>query len=218
MSRFFPIAMLFLLAGLTVSGLASVAFADTITFSGAIIQSTGDGTGPAVNNPTLNNIQDLQAYLVTLVFAGSISAPGNYDLTGANLTLSDPAAPAIETSFDMVKLSITANAGFDDFSLLGCLTTGSGCLFGNELDANFRIPSAGLNSQNVAATGLDQPHPLDLLEDDGITDIHGTITTYSNSAAASVPEPSTAVLLGGVLAGLAATKAIGGKSKREKNI
>src|SRR5207249_3705963 len=47
--------------------------AATITFSGIITQSTQDGTGPAVNNPSLNNIQDLQAYTVTLAFAGSIT-------------------------------------------------------------------------------------------------------------------------------------------------
>src|SRR6266567_3282382 len=197
MSRFFSITMLFLLAGF-----ANVAFADIISFGGAIIQSTQDGTGPAVNNPGLNNIQDLQSYLVTLMFTGSITAPGTYNLTGANLTFSDATAAATETGFGSISLTITANAGFDDFSLLGCLTTGSGCLFGNQLDANFRIPSAGLNSQNVAATGLDQPHPLDLLEDDGITDIHGTISSYSYTGHVSaVPEPSTGVLLGCLLAG-----------------
>jgi hypothetical protein len=32
--------------------------ADTLTIGGAINQSTQDGTGPAVNNPSLNNISD----------------------------------------------------------------------------------------------------------------------------------------------------------------
>jgi hypothetical protein len=202
MSRFFSITILFLLAGF-----ANVAFADIVSFGGAIIQSTPDGTGPAVNNPSLNNILDLQTYLVTLTFTGSITAPGTYDLTGGNLTFSVPTAPASEASFGSLSLTITANGGFDDFSFLGCLTTGSDCLVGNQLDANFRILATGLNAQNVAATGLDPPHPLDLLEDDGITDIHGTITSYSYTGPVSaVPEPSFAVLLACIFVGLAVAK------------
>ena len=72
------------------------------------------------------------------------------------------------------------------------------------------------------AIGLDPPHPLDLLEDDGITDIHGSIATYSYAGPVSaIPKPSPAVLLGGVLAALAAASRIqrnGTKSKREKTI
>lgn len=185
------------LAVLTVCSLASVAAAGAITFGGQITQSTQDGTGPAGNNIALNNIQDLQTFLVTLVFPGSITAPGTY--AGTSLTFSDPAAPASETSFGSSSLTITANGGFDDFSLLGCLTTGSGCLVGNQLDASFRISAAMFNSLAVTATGLDLPHPLDLLEDDGTTDIQGTITTYSNSSAAAVPEASSLSLFGGGL-------------------
>jgi hypothetical protein len=181
------------LTGLAVSVLANVAVADIITFGGTITQSTQDGTGPAVNNPGLNNILDLQAYTVTLGFLGSITVPGTYNLS--SLTFRVPTAPASEISFGSISLTITANGGFDQFSLLGCLTTGGGCFVGNQLDANFQIPAAGLNSQNVAATGLDPPHPLDLLEDDGITDIQGTITTYSNTSANAVPEPSSLSLL-----------------------
>ena len=115
------------LTGLAVCGFANVAAAGTITFGGQITQSTPDGTGPAANNLGLNNILDLQAYLVTLNFAGSIAAPGTYNLTGSSLTFSDPTAPASESSFDAINLTITLNGGFDEFSLLGCLTTGSGC-------------------------------------------------------------------------------------------
>src|SRR5690349_20751802 len=41
---------------LLVIGLVRLATADTITISGVIAQSTSDGTGPAANNPSLNNI------------------------------------------------------------------------------------------------------------------------------------------------------------------
>jgi hypothetical protein len=78
---------------------------------------------------------------------------------------------------------------------LACLTTGSGCPLGNQLDANFSIVAGGLNSQNVAATGMGLA-PLDLLEDDGVTDIHGSVTSYSQTA---VPEPSSLDLSAWVL-------------------
>jgi hypothetical protein len=78
--------MMFRIA-LVCCGLAVAASADTISFGGVIIQSTQHGTGPAVDNPSLNNIQDLQAYTTTLTFAGSITAPGTY-------------APAMESGFD----------------------------------------------------------------------------------------------------------------------
>src|SRR6266496_6608987 len=94
------------LAALAVCGFAKVAVADTITFGGNITQSTQDGTGPAVNNPALNTILDLQGYLVTLVFTGSVTAPGSYNLTGASLTFSDATAAASETSFDSINLTI----------------------------------------------------------------------------------------------------------------
>jgi hypothetical protein len=180
-------------------GVARPAAADTITFSGTITQLQ-DESVPATNNPALNDIQLGDAYMVTLAFAGSITMPGTYSLTGSSLTFADGAAGATETSFGQISLTVTANGIFDDLSLLGCLTTGSGCLVGNQLTANFRIPAASLNSQNVAAIGLDQPHPLDLLEDDASTDIHGSITTYSYVRTAGVPEPSSVVLLSCALA------------------
>jgi len=202
------------------SAFVCAAFADSITIAGGITQSVQDGTGPAVNNTSLNNIDDLQAYTLTLVFPGSIAAPGMYNLTGSSLTFSVPAAPASETIFSTISVTITQNAGFDEFSLLACLANG-GCLAGNQLTANFKILATGLNSQNVPAIGLDQPHPMDLLEDDGTTDIQGSITTFNGSATA-VPETSSLVLVGFGLAALGAKcrRGInrGVKARQEKTI
>jgi PEP-CTERM motif len=185
---------------------ASTVSADVLTVSGQITQSTADGTGPAMNNPSLNNIHDLDAYTVTLAFMSSIAGPGMYDLTGSSLMFNDASAPASESSFGSIHLIVTSNGILDNISLLGCLTTGSDCSLGNQLDANFQIPATGLNSQNVAAAGLDQPHPLDLLEDDGVTDIHGTISSYSYARSSAIPEPTSLLLFTGGLAfvGLAA--------------
>jgi hypothetical protein len=211
------------LAAAAICGFAQVAAADVIAFSGAITQSTSDGTGPAVNNPALNLIADGDPFTVTLNFAGSIGSPGTYPLTltGAGMIFQDPTAPAIENLFVSASLTVSpdVNPLYDDISLLGCLSSGSGCAFGNQLDANFAIPATGLNSQNVAAIGLDQPHPLDLLEDDGATDIQGSITGYSY-----VPEPSLMALVGCALAALVAAnrRLVGGDKsvqiKEEKSI
>ena len=174
---------------------ANMALADSITFGGVITQSTQDGTGPAVNNPSLNNIRDGDAYSVMLGFAGQVTTTGTYDLTGASLVFRDLTNSAMEASFHFISLTVSADGSFDNISLLGCLTTGSGCNLGNELAANFRIPLGSLNSQNVAAQGIPNLNPsLDLLEDDGVTDIQGSVTTYSY-----IPEPWTVALLWPVL-------------------
>jgi len=171
--------------------------ADTLTVGGVINQSIQDGTGPAVNNPSLNNILDGAFYTVNLGFAESITSPGTYDLTGLNLRFEVVTDSAIENSFDSVSLTVAQSGSFDQISILACLTTGSGCNQGNELDLDFMIPSANLNSENVVAQGIPNLLPLDLLEDDGITDIHASVTSYSYtpSAAAVVPEPSASVML-----------------------
>ena len=193
--RAMPIGQM-LMAILAVCGFARHASADQIVFGGLITQSTLDGTGPAVNNPALNNILDGDVYDVTLGFTGSITSPGTFALTGATLLFSDPSAPAAESSFSSASLSVSTDGSLYDISLLGCLSTGSGCLLGNELDANFQIPTAGLNSQNVTARAIPGLNPsLDLLEDDGITDIQGSVTKYSYSRATATPEPSTIVPL-----------------------
>ncbi len=187
-----------LLTVVAVCGVANTVLADTISFGGVITQSTEDGTGAAVNNPSLNNIKDGMIYSVFLDFAGSILAPGTYNLTGGTLLFDNPAG-AREKNFDFISLTVSPDGGFDDISLLGCLTTGGGCLLGNELTANFSIPAGSLNSQNVVASGIPGLNPsFDLLEDDGVTDIQGSVTGYSY-----VPEPASAFLLCALLLPLA---------------
>ena len=174
--------------------LSSQAIADTITFGGIVAAAPG-GTGPAVNNPSLNNIQDDDSYLVTLTFTGSITAPGTYPLPGASLAFSDLDESASESSFSSVSLSVLTDGTFYDLSLLGCLSTGSGCLVGNYLSANFQIPSSSLNSAGVTAQSVPFIYPpLDLLEDDGMTEVQGSIESYSYTGSVSpVPEPSETI-------------------------
>ena len=179
-------------------GLANNALADTITFSGFITQSTPDGTGLAVNNPSLNAISDGDSFLATLTFTGSITAPGTYGLPGATLKFFDSSASVSETSFSSESFSVVPDGAADDLSLLGCLSTGGGCLVGNALSANFQISSSELNSANVTAQMIPNLFPpLDLLEDDGVTDIQGSIDSYSysGSGTSAVPEPSAIGLL-----------------------
>lgn len=192
------------------------AYADQVTVNGSITQSTADGTGPAVNNPSLNNVVDGDAYTVELSFTGSISVPGTYctagagcsgtfnNLSGWSLVFNDAAAPASETAFSSVSLTITENSGVDEFNWLGCLPTGTSCDQGNQLDLIFTIPSAGLNNQNVAAQ-LDPLHSssFELMEDDSLTNIFGSVTSYSYTV---TPEPGTFTLFASGLAGLAALR------------
>jgi len=180
----------------------AAASAGTIVISGTITQSVSDGTGPAANNTALNGIADGDPFTLMLAVPGTL---GTGTFAPSSLLFSVPAAPASESGFSSLSLTITASGANDIFSLLGCLNTGSGCAAGNELTANFRIPAALLNAANVAATGLDQPHPMDLLEDDGTTDIQGSIMGYS-----SVPEPSAVLLCCGGLLGLLLRKRQGG--------
>jgi hypothetical protein len=182
-----------------ICGFANAARADSLVFSGTISQSTQDGTGPAVNNPSLNAIQDGDLYRVVLAFAGSINGLGTYNFTGGSLGFFDPAASAAETSFGFISLTVSPDASFDDLSLLSCLSTGSGCFRGNQLAVDFRIFSASLNSVNVTADAIPGLTPsLDLLEDDGVTDIQGSVTNYSY-----VPEPPVGFMLCPLLALLA---------------
>jgi PEP-CTERM motif len=186
--------------------LANLACADTIAFSGIITQSTSDGTGPAVNNPSLNSIADGDTFLVTLTFTGSITGPGTSSPPGATLTFLDSTASVSETGFGGSKsVSVVSDGASYELSVFGCLTTGNdGCLGGNYLSANFQIPISGLNSASVTAQLVPNLYPpLDLEEDDGTTDIQGSINSYTYS---QVPEPSSAALLGLAAAVLAFAK------------
>jgi len=174
--------------------LAATLHADTITIGGVINQSTQDGTGPAINNPSLNNIPDGASYTTNPSFTESIQSPGTYDLTGSILFFNVGSVGAVENKFNFVILTVALSGPFDQVSILACLTTGSACNQGNELDLDFMIPAANLNGQNVVAQGILNLLPLDLLEDDGVIDIHGSITNYSYTAGSPAPEPSAFVL------------------------
>jgi PEP-CTERM motif len=187
---------------LFVSLFVAHSYAGSLVLNGSITQSTSDGTGPASLNPTLNSIQDAQSYTLTLNFAGSLPGSGTFDLTGSSLLFSVTDAPAVENNFSSISLTISPDGADQDFSLLACLA-GADCATGNFLSASFSVPSGSLGLPNVPATGLDQPHPLDLLEDDGVTDIQGTITSYSAAFISPVPEPSSFFLAALTLAGAA---------------
>jgi hypothetical protein len=200
-----------LLAVLPVIGLPQFVAADTIVFQGVITQSTADGTGPAINNPALNSIADGDNFMATLNFIGAINSPGTYPLAGATLLFRDTSAGAIESDFGALSITISANGLFDDISLLGCLNSGSGCLLGNQLAANFEIDGGLLNSENVAAATIFGLSPAtDLLEDDGSTDIQGSVNLYSyrESEANQVPEPATVGIAFAGLLALAAMRRI----------
>lgn len=173
--------------------------ADVIRFGGAINQSVQDGTGPAVNNPGLNNILDGAAFTVDIAFQGAITAPGTYQLTSALFSVAS--AGVTESDFDSASLTVLSlGGGLDELSLFACLSTGSGCNQGNELAMSLLIPAAQLNSATALPFAVSGLLPLDLLEDDGVTDIHGSIAQYSYTPPAGTPEPATFCEFGTALA------------------
>jgi hypothetical protein len=184
--------------------LTKAAVAGTITFSGLISQSTADGTGPASNNPALNNISDGDSYVVTVNSLTQILSPGLYNTPDLTLNFMDTSAGVSETAFNSASVSVIVDGSFFDLSVLGCLSTGSSCNSGNELDANFRIANTDLGSSSAPAFAIPVLNPsLDLLEDDGLTDIQGSVTNFGN---ASVPEPGTIAMAMVGLAGLVGAK------------
>jgi hypothetical protein len=193
---------------LFLAGLPGILSAGTITLAGQINQSTQDGTGPAVNNPGLMSVNDGDSYLVTLSFTGDITTQGLFQLTGASFL--DTSANIPESSFGSPwSINVANNGSNFDLSVLACLTTGSACNQGNFLAANFRIPAASLNAQNVTATPIPALLGFELIEDDGVTDIQGTVDKYSYSGnAAPVPEPAAAIPLCAALAAMAALRKV----------
>lgn len=180
--------------------LAKAAIAGTITFSGLISQSTGDGTGPAMNNPTLDGINDFDNYVVTIDSSNQILSPGLYNSADLTISFLDTSVGVSETAFNSVSISIVADGSSFDFSVQGCLSTGSGCNAGNELLANFSIANTDLGSANASASPIPFLSPsLDLLEDEGGTDIQGSVTNFSNTNA---PEPAAIAMAAIGLAGL----------------
>jgi hypothetical protein len=129
-------------------------------------------------------------------------------LTGASFL--DTTANISELSFGAPwSINVATNGSNFDLSVLACLTTGTACNQGNFLAANFRIPAVSLNAQNVTAAVISGLLPFELIEDDGVTDIQGTLKTYSYSGnVAHVPEPVTAIPLCAVLAAIAAFRKV----------
>lgn len=181
------------------------AHADTLSFTGSITQSVPDGTGPAVNNPALNDIGDGDIYRVDLAFNGAVTSAGTYNgLSGVTLSFSDLSASVTEAAFSSVGLTISQTASALDFSVFGCLTTGTSCDAGNFLSASFEIPAGQLNSLNISASPIPLLTPaLNLSEDDGATNIFGSTTGYSYVVASAVPSPPSWILLAVGMAGLA---------------
>ena len=180
---------------LFVAAIGTAAYADSFSIGGTITQSSPEGTGPAFNNPSLNNVADGDTWMLSLPFDGAIRGPGTYSsLANSNPTFSDATAGASEGDVGFTSLSISQVGGLDAFSLFGCLNTGSGCFFGNDLSVSFQIAAADFSSSSAVAAGMDPPHPLDLLEDDGTTDIQGSITSYGYTAAAAAQTPESSSL------------------------
>jgi hypothetical protein len=185
-------ALLFLCVGSLTFGRA--ALADSISFGGSITQGS---FGSASSNPSLNSIQYGDLFTVTLDFAGSITSSGTSSLSGATLNFSDPSAPASESGFsNPVSLTVSSAGSVDDISLLACVTAGGGCAAGNEISANFSIPSASLQGANVTAQTIFGLSPaFELFEDGGVTNIQGDVSKYSYAIASPVPEPATGTLI-----------------------
>jgi len=178
--------------------------ADTISLGGTITQSLADSGETAINNPALNNIVDGDTFQVLMNFSGAVGGPGNASLT--SVEFEDTTVSAIENGFISGTLAIDSAPPDYQLFVVACLTTQPDCGQGNELLLSFQIPISGLNLAGVTAGTIANLSPsLDLLEDDGNTEIQGSITqyTYRTSGPAQAPEPSTFALFAGAAALLA---------------
>jgi hypothetical protein len=169
--------------------------ADTITVRGVITQNALDTSRGSADNPSLDNVVDFEGYTIIITLAN-----GTFNATGASFF--NPGASAFEDGFQSVSLTKTSAGGFDTFTVFGCLN-GYSCAgnTGGQLDLTFKILSAELFASSASATGIGTS-PMQLLEDSGATDIHGSIDDYSFAASSTaVPEPTSVALLGsGLLA------------------
>lgn len=162
----------------------------TIAVTGVITQSTADTAIPAVGNPSLNNIADGDTYVVTMSFNGQILSPGSYNLTSTQFT--DTSKVAAENGFVSGALVVSQSGGADQLSVLACL---SDCSLGNQLALEFSIPASQIGSGG-AASSIPGLLPMDLLEDDGSTDIQGNVLSYSQKVSRTgAPEPASLVLV-----------------------
>ncbi len=203
--------MLTRLAILTIFALSRQASADSYTFSGLITQSDADGAVTSVNNPSLNNVADGDPFNVTLTFTGSLPGAGTFDLSSGTLAFNDPTAAASEFNFNSISLTLISDGTFFDLSLLGCLTTGSACDQGNQLNLNFQILAAQLHSPTPTPNPIAGLLPFELLEDDGVTDIHGSLSSGSLSA---IPEPIQIMPLSVMIAALLWTRRLNSQKRR----
>jgi len=125
--------------------------------------------------------------------SGGITGPGVYSLTALNFT--DLTAGVSETGFVSGSMTVSESGAIDQFSVLGCLPS---CGTGNQLALEFSLPQSVLYS-NGSAFPVSPLLPMDLLEDDGSTDIHGTVDSYSYDGpgpGTGTPEPVSFALAG----------------------
>jgi hypothetical protein len=157
--------------------------ADTITLSGSLFSVS---LGPSIFNPSLNSAQFGDEFMLQFTVVPSLAGPGVYSMTGASFT--DVTASASETAIQSGTLSVSAAGSDLVFSGFACVQSGS-CSTGNELDLNFSIPQSLLisSASTMSVFGLKD---FELLEDDGATDLIGSLTRYQ-----AIPEPSSALLI-----------------------
>lgn len=175
---------------------AARADANSVLLVGIITQSVQEGGAPAVANPSLNNVADGDQFAVTFDFMAPISSPGSFDL--GSLTFTDLSAGVSESGFISGSMTLTQSGASTQFDVLGCLISASSCSTGNQLTLDFQMPTSQIAQSGVEVQPVPSLLMADLLEDNGATDIHGLLETYSYTGPAGpaqTPEPSTAALI-----------------------